>query len=423
MRVLIGDLLDVARIQTGALAVDPEPADLRLLVEEARGLFRSADARNPLDVDLAADLPMVLADRLRIVQVLGNLLSNAAGYSPEGSPVLLTAVRDGVHVAVSVADRGRGIPAELLPELFRKFSRASGSDHRSGVEGSGLGLAICKGIVEAHGGRIWAESDGPGLGAKFTFTLPAVEQSAIPAPEPVSAGSGRTPRVRVLVVDDNPHDLRYARDVLTRAGYAPVATGDPADVPRLLSEEKPHLVLLDLVLPGSDGIELMNDIRKTADVPVIFLSVYGQDETVARALDMGAVDYVVKPFSPTELAARIRAALRKRLDPFQGEPSGPYDAGGLGIDFALRRVTLDGEPVGLTATEYAVLYELAVHAPRTLTHAVLLQQVWGPERVGESWLVRNVVKRLRRKLGDDADDPRYIFTEPRVGYRMATGEG
>ena len=422
MRSLIGDLLDVARIQTGALPVDPEPADLRLLVDEAGGLFRSAEARNPLDVDLTADLPMVLADRLRIVQVLGNLLSNAAGYSPEGSPVLLTAVRDGVHVAVSVVDRGRGIPAELLPELFRKFSRASGSDHRSGVEGSGLGLAICKGIVEAHGGRIWAESDGPGLGAKFTFTLPAVEQSAIPAPEPPSTGSRRTPRVRVLVVDDNPHDLRYARDVLTRAGYAPVATGDPADVPRLLAEEKPHLVLLDLVLPGSDGIELMNDIRKTTDVPVIFLSVYGQDETVARALDMGAVDYVVKPFSPTELAARIRAALRKRLDPFQGEPSGPYDAGGLGIDFALRRVTLDGAPVELTATEYAVLYELAVHAPRTLTHAVLLQQVWGPERVGESWLVRNVVKRLRRKLGDDADDPRYIFTEPRVGYRMAMGE-
>ncbi len=422
MRILIGDLLDVARIETGTLPVDPEPADLRPLVDEAGGLFRSASARNPLDMDLAADLPMVMADRLRIVQVLGNLLSNAAGYSPEGSPVLLTAVRDGVHVAISVTDRGRGIPADLLPELFRKFTRASGRVATSGVDGSGLGLAICRGIVEAHGGRIWAESDGPGLGAKFTFTLPVVEQPAIPASEPPSTGSGRPPRVRVLVVDDNPHDLRYARDVLTRAGYAPVATGDPADVPRLLSEEKPHLVLLDLVLPGRDGIALMNDIRKTTDVPVIFLSVYGQDETVARALDMGAVDYVVKPFSPTELAARIRAALRKRLDPFQGEPSGPYDAGGLGIDYALRRVTLDGEPVDLTATEYAVLYELAVHAPRTLTHAVLLQRVWGPERVGESWLVRNVVKRLRRKLGDDADDPRYILTEPRVGYRMATGE-
>ena len=131
------------------------------------------------------------------------------------------------------------------------------------------------------------------------------------------------------------------------------------------------------MLPGSDGIELMNEVRKTADVPVIFLSIYGQDETVARAFDMGAADYVVKPFSPTELAARIRAALRKRLEPFQGEPSGPYSAGGLRIDYALRRVTMDGEPVELTATEYAVLYELAIHAPRVLTHTVLLQRVCG----------------------------------------------
>ena len=416
MRYLIGDLLDVTRIETGTLPVDPEPADLRLLVDEARRRFVAGGAGNAVDVELAEDLPPVMADRLRIVQVLSNLLSNAAGYSPEGSPIVLTATREAVHVAVSVADQGRGIAAELLPELFRKFSRASGA------EGAGLGLAICKGIVEAHGGRIRAESDGPGLGARFTFTLPAVE-TASAAPAPPSPGARPAARVRVLAVDDDPRDLRYVRDVLTRAGYAPIVTGDPADVPRLLSEEKPHLVLLDLVLPGSDGIELMNEIRaKTADLPVIFLSMYGQDETVARALDMGAADYLVKPFSPTELAARIRAALRKRLDPFQGEPSGPYAVEGLGIDYALRRVTVAGEPVELTAKEYALLYELAVHAPRVLTHTVLLQRVWGPERVGESWLVRDVVKRLRRKLGDDASSPRYIFTEPHVGYRMPRGK-
>ena len=198
-------------------------------------------------------------------------------------------------------------------------------------------------------------------------------------------------------------------------------TGDPGEVTRLMAKERPHLVLLDLVLPGSDGIELMNDVLKTADVPVIFLSAYGQEETVAKAFDMGATDYVVKPFSPTELAARIRAALRKRLEPFQGEPSGPYAVEGLGIDYAERRVTVAGEPAELTPTEYAVLYELAVHAPRVLTHSVLLQRVWGPERVGEAWLVRDVVKRLRHKLGDNAGSPRYIFTEPRVGYRMAKG--
>ena len=419
MRYLIGDLLDVARIETGELPVNPEPSEVHALVDEARVRFQPGGAGHVVNVDLAADLPLVMADRRRIVQVLSNLLSNAAGYSPDGIPILVNAVRDGVYVAVSVSDEGRGIEADLLPELFRKFSQASRGD------GSGLGLAICKGIVETHGGRIRAESDGPGLGARVTFTLPAAVDAAPRAPAPavpVSRPAARN-QIRVLAVDDDPQALRYVRDALTKAGFAPIVTGDPADVPRLMEDSKPHLALLDMVLPGGDGIELMNEIRRTAaDMPIIFLSVYGHDDTVARALDMGATDYVVKPFSPTELAARIRTALRKRLDPFEGEPSGPYGAGGLSIDYAQRRVTLDGEPVDLTATEYAVLYELAVHAPRVLTHSVLLQRVWGPERVGEAWLVRDVVKRLRRKLGDAADNPTYIFTEPRVGYRMAKPE-
>ena len=330
MRHLIGDLLDVARIETGTLPVAPEPSDLSTLVQEAVSRFLAGDDRNPVDIELAEDLPLVLADKLRVVQVLGNLLSNAAGYSPEGSPIVVSAARDGVHVAVSVSDQGRGIPAELLPELFRKFSRGYDAGAASGTDGSGLGLAICKGIVEAHGGRIRAESDGPGLGAKFTFTLPAADEPATAAPAPAPARSRRTAqsRVRVLAVDDDPQALRYVRDVLTRAGYAPVVTGDPADVPRLMAENKPHLVLLDLVLPGTDGIELMHEVHRISDVPVIFLSVYGQDETVARAFDMGATDYLVKPFSPTELAARIRAALRRGLEPSPGQTSAPHVVGG-----------------------------------------------------------------------------------------------
>ncbi len=185
MRRLIGDLLDVARIETGALAVDPEPAEVRTLVEEAAIRFLTGDAATALEVRLADDLPLVMADRRRIVQVLGNLLSNADAYSPQGSPIAVTAAREGVQVAVSVTDRGRNIPAEMLPELFRKFSCAGVAEGGAGVDGSGLGLAICKGIVEAHGGRIAAESDGPGLEARFTFTLPAAEAPAI-APVPAS---------------------------------------------------------------------------------------------------------------------------------------------------------------------------------------------------------------------------------------------
>ena len=426
MRHLIGDLLDVARIETGTLPVAPEPVGLHTLVEAAVGRFQAGDGRHPVEVELAEDLPLVMADQLRVVQVLGNLLSNAAGYSPEGSPIVVGAVREGVHVAVSVSDRGRGIPAESLPRLFRKFSTADDRDAAAGIGGSGLGLAICKGIVEAHGGRIRAESDGPGMGARFTFTLATVDEPAIVSAAPVATGPrSRRPaqgRVRVLAVDDDPQALRYVRDVLTRAGYAPVVTGDPADVPRLMAEHQPHLALLDLVLPGTDGIELMHQVHRIADVPVVFLSVYGQDDTVARAFDMGAADYLVKPFSPTELAARIRAALRKGVEPPPGQPGASFAVGELSIDYARRRVVLAGEPVELTATEYAVLYQLAVQAPRVLTHGLLVGRVWGPERVGEGSLLRNVVKNLRRKLGDSAENPRYVFTEPRVGYWMPVGE-
>ena len=427
MHDLIGGLLDVARIETGTLSVNPEPSDAASLVDEAKRAFLSGGEGNNLRIDLSPDLPRVMADRRRIVQVLGNLLSNAARHSPEGSPIHVTAVREGVHVAVSVADEGRGVSADLLPRLFRKFSRSDGGDRGSGIAGSGLGLAICKGIVEAHGGRIWAESDGPGRGARFTFTIPVAEGegtggTGTPAPPSVRSRPAAREQTRILAVDDDPQALRYVRDALAKASYSPIVTGDPQDVPRLMAEAKPHLVLLDLMLPGSDGIDLMRGILETADVPVIFLSVYGQEEVVARALDMGAADYVVKPFSPTELAARIRAALRKRASPGWADPPVPYSLEDLSIDYAERRVTLAGRPVPVTATEYELLYRLSTAAGRVLTHDQLLQAVWGPERTGEPGLVRNVVKRLRRKLRDDADNPTYVFTEPRVGYRMPKGE-
>ena len=340
----------------------------------------------------------------RIVQVLNNLLSNAARHSNELSAIRVAAVR--------------------LPHLFRKFSRLDGEERGRETGGSDLGLAICKGIVEAHGGRIRAESDGLGLGSRFTFTLPAVEEAATVR----ATRSRRRPRkeperTRILCVDDDPQTLRYVRDALTRAGYAPVVTGDPEEVSRLMKEEAPRLVLLDLVLPGSDGIELMRAIREIADVPVIVLSAYGQDEVVARAFDLGAADYVVKPFSPTEPAARIRAALRRRAVPELAQPSEPYVRGDLTVDYAQRRVTVAGRTVALTGIEYRMLVELSVNAGQPLTHEHLLQRVWGPDKGEDSAPVRNIVRRLRRKLGDDPDNPIYIFAEPSVGYRMEEGEG
>ncbi len=262
------------------------------------------------------------------------------------------------HVEVAVADEGRGIPAEDLPGLFRRFSGGEGDS--SGGD-AGLDLAICRGIVEAHGGRIWAESDGPGLGARFLFTLPAVSEARPARRRRVQRGGGPAGGT-VLVVDDDPLMLRSVRDTLSSAGFRPVVTGDPQEALLLMAEERPCLVLLDLVLPECDGVELMGDLLAVSQVPVVFLSVYGRDEVIARALEEGATDYIVKPFSPTELVARVRAALRRFEEPQRLESAGVFALGELVIDFETRRATLSGRPVDLTATEYDLLAQLAAEA-------------------------------------------------------------
>ena len=410
MDSLIGDLLDAGRIDTGTLSVAAEPSEVAVLVDQARSTFVSGGGRHTVRIDLPPDLPPVMADRQRMVQVLNNLLANAARHAPESTPIRIAAERDGLHVAVSVSDEGRGIAPEHLGQLFRKYAAGD----REGGLGGGLGLAICKGLVEAQGGRIRAESGGVGLGARFTFTIPVTAESGAAPTSGRPDAPGEAPEaVPILVVDDDPQTLRHLRDTLAAAGYAPLVTGDHREVARIIRAENPRLVLLDLMLPGTDGIELMRTVPGLASLPVIFISGYGRDETIARALEAGADDYVVKPFSPTELTARVRAALRRRSNPV------PFVLGDLTIDYDRRRVSVAGSPVTLTATEFELLRALAQGAGRVLTHEALLRDVWAGRNKANPKIVRAYVKRLRNRLGDDAANPTWIFNERGVGYRMA----
>ena len=428
---LIDDLLDMTRIEAGGLSVTLAPTDVENLVTEAVNSFTRGGVGNSVEVDLAGDLPRVLADRERIVQVLGNLLSNASRYSPASSTIWIAAVREDQFVAISVADEGKGATAEEMPHLFGKFSRLTTGHGEGEIAGSGLALTICRGIAEAHGGRIWAESDGPGLGTRFTFTVPV----AFVDEDCATNGSGHRSdrpdlptgqRARILVVDDDPQVLWYIRSTLSEAGYTPIITGNPDEVELLLEVEKPQLALLDLVLPGTDGLALMKRVSEVSDVPAIIISAYGSDSHVALAFEMGAMDYIAKPFSPTELVARIRATLRRVQGPDRTEDLTPYVLGDLTIDYTTRSVTVAGEPVRLTPTEFRLLAELSTCTGRVLTQGQLLSRVWGQALSGNPQsgpqLVRAFVRNLRRKLGDDANDPRYIFTEPRVGYRMPKAE-
>ena len=417
MHGLIADLLDQGRIETGTLSVSVEVAEVAGLVERARSTFLSSGGKHALRIDLPDDLPRVMADPGRMIQVLNNLFSNAARHSSATSPIRIGAKRDGVHVAISVSDEGPGVPPERLPHLFRKYCDAVvGGEPRA--RGYGLGLAICKGLVEAHGGRIWAESGGTGCGTRFTFTVPVAGDSS-----GIGSGSARSdhrpPRkgdeqTCILVVDDDPHMLRQVRNTLIDADYVPVVTGDPEQLPDLVRTHKPRLVLLDLVLPGTDGIRLMEYVRELEDLPVIFISAYGKDETIVKVLDAGAEDYIAKPFSPSELTARVRAALRRRAGPE------PFLLGELAIHYDERRVTVASRPVALTVTEFEVLAVLSRNAGRAVTYEQLLRQAWGGRRrgAGNRKQVRAIVKNVRRKLGDNAASPAYVRGERGVGYRM-----
>jgi two-component system KDP operon response regulator KdpE len=196
-----------------------------------------------------------------------------------------------------------------------------------------------------------------------------------------------------------------------------VAARDPPEAMKLAQEEEPELILLDVRLPGATGFDLFQRLRKVSDSSVIFLSVSSREDDIVRGLQLGGDDYISKPFSPPELLARVELALRRRPESHTNDKAVSID--GLTVNFAERRVVLDGEEVQLSATEYKLLSELAAHAGLVLTHSQILQRVWGPNYEGEVALVRTFIRNLRQKLNDDAVHSRYIITHPGIGYRMA----
>lgn len=423
---LVNNLLDVTCIEAGTLPVSPESTDLRAVLEEALDAFARRNGPRYVRLKVSDDLPLVMADQHRIAQVFANLLDNAAKFSPPDSPISLSLEHNATQVKVRLRDWGQGIPREKLPRLFKPFFRVHNAVG-SRVSGPGLGLAICKGIIEAHGGRIWANSAGEGKGMAFDFTLPLVVSApALSHPEPEEEIAQETQllsrhgeeRIRVLAVDDDSYALRLIRRHLQEAGFQAIVTTIPAEAVKLVELEEPDVVLLDVVLPGLSGLDLLQQIREFSRVPIIFLTARDREEEKIRALRMGGDDYITKPFSPTELVARIEVALRKRMTAIEPTNRPALVIDGLTIDFARRLVSRDGQAISLSPTEYRLLYQLATNPGRVLTHEQLLKLVWGEEYSGETELVRSMVRSLRHKLGDDARNPRYVFTEPQVGYHL-----
>jgi two-component system, OmpR family, KDP operon response regulator KdpE len=221
----------------------------------------------------------------------------------------------------------------------------------------------------------------------------------------------------ILVVDDEPQIRRVMLTTLASQGYSVVEVRSGEEALEKVRDMRPDLILLDVNLPGISGLETCREIRTTCDAPIIMLTVRNTERDKVQALDAGADDYVVKPFGIEELLARIRASLRRYSS---GETLPPFAAAGLSIDFESRRVEVRGEQVHLTPKEFEVMKLLVANQGKPLTHRRLLQAVWGPDYGEETENLRVVINQLRKKIETDSAHPRFILTEPWIGYRFQT---
>ena len=226
-----------------------------------------------------------------------------------------------------------------------------------------------------------------------------------------------TDTVRILSIEDEGEIRRFLRSTLGANGMELVEAETGKAGLQKITTMTPDVILLDLGLPDMDGMEVLRQVREWGRTPVIVLSARGQERDKVAALEAGADDYLTKPFSAAELIARIRVALRHAQRP-QGDAAFVYDYDGLVLDTAARRVRLDGEDVHLTPIEYKLLMVLARNSGKVLTHSALLKEVWGRHTPDNQTYLRIHTQHLREKLKDDALNPRFIVTEPGIGYRL-----
>lgn len=431
MRSQINSLIELTQIETGTLSIATEQADVGSLIEVSCRDYLRDHAAITIQVDIAEGLPRVSADKQRIGNVLHNFLRQAARHSSESSQVTVSASMIDVYVAVSVSAKGRHAPAERVAfpidmtehaQLFDKATQAHAKAAESASRGEGLAMAYCRGVVEAHGGRIRTIVDEQEDRLSLTFTLPTVEAEILSpdgfdiAGEPLPAQRERT---QILVGIEDSRLLGTVRKVLSNAGYDPVTSAGVHDVERLASSERAKLIVLDIAGREEECFRILRRAEKSLNLPAIVLCDRDDEEYVVRAFEMGADGYMVKPFPPTELIARIKATLRRSAGAAESGEGKTFQLGDVLIDFDERTVYVSDQPIQLTATEYKLLAELSNSAGKVLIQDRLLHSVWGPGYSGESQLLRSYIKSLRQKLGDNARRPRYIFTEHGIGYRMA----
>jgi signal transduction histidine kinase/ActR/RegA family two-component response regulator len=317
---LVDDLLDVSRIARGVVTLEKQPVEVLEVVEKAIEMAEPLieQRKQRLTVEVAGNL-VVDADSTRLAQVIANLLTNAAKYTPVGGAIDITGAREGDHIAIRVRDTGVGIDPAMLPRVFDMFVQERQSLERAGG-GLGLGLTIVKSLVEAHGGTVTARSEGPGQGSEFEIALPAIRVRASTPRIELDTSATRSPGARVLVVDDNEDAALLMADSLARRGYTMRTAGDAKEAMALVHSFAPQAAILDIGLPVVDGYQLARQIRALPGgdkIYMVALTGYGQAMDRERALAAGFDHHLVKPVD----AATIRALLDAALATTSGIPA------------------------------------------------------------------------------------------------------
>jgi DNA-binding response OmpR family regulator/two-component sensor histidine kinase len=312
---LINDLLDISRLEAGRVELREVTVDIAPVIQGAliSLQLQVQNKQQRLVVNLDAAMPPVRGDAGRIAQILNNLLSNAHKYTPAGGTITISTTREENFVRVNITDTGVGLTAEEQAHLFTRFYRAKNPATQE-VGGTGLGLSIVRMLVEMHGGKVAVQS-APGQGSTFSFTLPIADDVALPVQTDNDGVPARAVGGLILIVEDEPDIAELSRRHLTRAGYDVLVAVDAREGLEMAKSNLPDLILLDVILPGVNGLTLLNWLKSddaTAAIPVLLLSILPDD---GQGRMLGAVDYLNKPLASGILLERIQSILSAKKSP------------------------------------------------------------------------------------------------------------
>ncbi|MBV9691274.1 MAG: winged helix-turn-helix domain-containing protein [Ktedonobacteraceae bacterium] len=426
---VLNTLLDVWRLDAG-VQLQLSQVHLPQLLQHIVERRRRTTPTHHFTLHTTHETVEVTCDVMRVEQAVHHVLNNAVRYSPAKSTVTVHVEPNEIEVRIAISDEGAGIAPEHLDHIFERFYRIS--QHEEDGHTSGLGLAAARAAIEAHGGRIWADSAGVGAGSTIYLTLPFTPRPLALAQNVSTTQGNSTPtvkqampfkqdrRIRVLLAEGDARITRYLRSNLEEQRYRVQTVNHSVQFLRQLDLEEPDVVLLATRLADMSGMELLQRLREFSQAPVIMLAEYCDEDERVQLFDLGSDDVVVKPFGMKELLARIRAILRRQpAATTQVTSQATFTTGELMIDYGQHLVTLQGQPVQLSRTEYKLLSVLAQNAGMVVTHELLLEKVWGPEYNQAIDFIWVYISRLRRKIEADSRRPKYILTVPDVGYKLA----